>query len=151
MTLSHSIARTLFLSVFLLGSALLFQPATAHAAAPRFARGFVIYKSAISDQPPHYNGTLYLSADTTGPIWREYDVGQAKPFFIAHNMFVSDIKFGALFEADFTTQQHVDFCKGIQAQLAAAGKASPLLVSAANAASKAIQGEIEDALSEKVP
>lgn len=142
MTLSQLHQRTLSLAVLLLGS-LILRPATTHAEAPRFAHGFVIYKKALSDQPAYYHGTLYLSADTTGPIWLQYDVGQAKPFFVAREMFVQDIKFGTLFEADFTSQKHVDYCRGIQAQLAAAAKASPLIATAATAASRAIQAEID--------
>ena len=142
MTLSHLPQRALSLALLLLGS-LSLPPAAARAEAPRFAHGFVIYKKALSDQPVHYHGTLYLSADTTGPIWLQYDVGQAKPFYVAREMFVSDIKFGTLFEADFTTQKHVDYCQGIQAQLAAAAKQSPLIASAATAASRAIQAEID--------
>ncbi len=143
MTLSHPLARTLHLAVLLLGSLLILRPASARAESPRFAHGFVIYKTAPSDQPAHYQGTLYLSGDTSAPIWLQFDIGEPKPFFIARDLFVSEIKFGALFEADFTSQQHVDFCKGIQAQLAAAAKKSPLIASAATAATKAIQGEID--------
>ena len=131
--------RAILLGVLSLG----LLPISSQAEAPRFARGFVIYKKALSDPLAAYNGTLYLSADTSGPIWLQYDIGQTKPFFLARECLVTDIRFGALFEADFTTQQHVDHCKGIQAQLAAAAKQSPLLASAANAAVKAIQVEVD--------
>lgn len=112
-------------------------------AAPRFARGFLIYKTALSDQPAHYHGTLYLSEDPSGPIWLQYDIGQTRPFYLARQMYVTDIKFGLLFEADFTTPEHAAHCRAIQAQLAAAARQSPLLASAATAASKAIQTEID--------
>jgi hypothetical protein len=117
-------------------------PAALRAEAPRFAHGFVIYKKVPSDQPQHYGGTLYLGS-TPGPVWLEYDVGQAKPFYLAQDLFVSEIKFGALFEADFTTPQHVAYCQGIQTQLTAAAKQSPLLASAAQAAIRAIQTEVD--------
>jgi hypothetical protein len=114
----------------------------ASAETPRFARGFVIYKKVPSDQPVHYGGTLFLSSNP-GPVWQEYDVGQPKPFFLAKDLFVNEIKFGALFEADFTTDKHVEYCKAIQAQLSAAAKQSPQLASAANASVKAIQAEVD--------
>jgi hypothetical protein len=131
--------RTVLLGALSLG----LLPISTRAEAPRFARGFVIYKKALSDLPTAYNGTLYLSTDTSGPIWLQYEIGQPKPFFLARESLVTDIRFGALFEADFTTQQHADHCKGIQAQLTAAAKQSPLLASAANAAVKAIQAEVD--------
>ena len=129
----------LILGLLLLGS----LTATPSAAASRFARGFLIYKTALSDQPAHYQGTLYLSEDTTGPIWLQYDIGQTKPFFLARQMYVTDIKFGLLFEADFTTPEHAQRCRDIQAQLAAAARQSPLITSAITAATKAIQAEID--------
>ncbi|MBB5031493.1 hypothetical protein [Prosthecobacter vanneervenii] len=132
--------RTLHLLALLL---LLHLGASPARAASRFARGFVIYKTALSDQPAHYQGTLYLSEDTSGPIWLQYDIGQTKPFYLARQMYVTDIKFGLLFEADFTTPQHVQRCREIQAQLAAAARQSPLLTSAVTAATKAIQTEID--------
>lgn len=131
--------QVLLLLILLLGS----TPATLSAAAPRFARGFVIYKTALSDQPAHYQGTLYLSEDTSGPIWLQYDIGQTRPFFLARQMYVTDIKFGLLFEADFTTPEHAAHCRAIQAQLAAAARQSPLIASAVTSATKAIQTEID--------
>ena len=129
---------TTVLAVILLG----LIPGMGRAEAPRFASGFVIYKKVPSDQPVHYGGTLFLGSKA-GPVWLEYDVGQAKPFYLAHDLFVTEIKFGALFEADFTTDKHVDFYKGVQAQLAAAAQQSPALANAANAAVKAIQAEVD--------
>ncbi len=117
-------------------------PVRGRAEGARLARGFVIYKKVPSDLPAHYSGTLFLGS-TPGPVWLEYDVGQAKPFYLARDLFVNEIKFGALFEADFTTDKHVEYCRSVQAQLAAAAKQSPQLAGAANAATKAIQAEMD--------
>jgi multidrug efflux pump subunit AcrA (membrane-fusion protein) len=117
-------------------------PGISHAEAPRFAHGFVIYKKVPSDQPVHYGGTLFISCNP-GPTWLEYDIGQPKPFFLARDLFVTEIKFGALFEADFTTDKHVEFCKGIQSQLNTAAKQSPGMATAAKAVVAAIQAEVD--------
>lgn len=113
----------------------------APAETPRFATGFLIYKSVPSDGPVYYNGLLYLSSSPLG-ILKEYDIGQAKPVRIENVLVVSEIKFGALFSADFTTDKHVDYCKGIMAQLAAATAQSPRIAKVAKAASDAIAAEI---------
>ncbi|WP_395740613.1 hypothetical protein [Prosthecobacter sp.] len=119
-------------------------PGASHAApaSSRFAHGFVIYKKVPSDQPVHYGGMLFISS-TPGPTYLEYDVGQEKPIFLARDLFVSEINFGALFEADFTTDKHVEFCKGIQAQLNAAARQSPGMAASAKAAVNAIQAEVD--------
>lgn len=108
----------------------------------RFARGFLIYKSVPSDIPAYYNGTLYISESAVA-IWKEYDIGQSRPFRITNNLVVQEIYFGALFEADFTSDAHLAFCKDVQAQLDAAAKQSPKLVKAAKAARDAIQAQID--------
>lgn len=63
----------------------------------RFARGFLIYKSVPSDTPVYYNGMLYLS-ERAEAIWKEYDIGQMRPFRLTNNLVVQEIYFGALFE-----------------------------------------------------
>ena len=111
------------------------------AEAPRFARGLLIYKSVQSDTPVYYDGVLFISSSAVA-IWKEYDVGQPKPFRITNNLVVAEINFGALFEADFTTDKHLEFCKNIQSQLNAAAKQSPKLANVTKAANNAIQTQI---------
>lgn len=111
------------------------------AEAPRFARGLLIYKSVQSDTPVYYDGVLFISSSAVA-IWKEYDVGQPKPFRITNNLVVTEINFGALFEADFTTDKHLEFCKNIQSQLNAAAKQSPKLANVTKAANNAIQTQI---------
>lgn len=111
------------------------------AEAPRFARGLLIYKSVPSDTPVYYNGVLFISSSAVA-IWKEYDVGQSKPFRITNNLVVAEINFGALFEADFTTDKHLEFCKNIQSQLNAAAKQSPKLAIVTKAANNAVQTQI---------
>ncbi|WP_395752554.1 hypothetical protein [Prosthecobacter sp.] len=117
-------------------------PGTSQAAGQKFARGFVIFKKVPSDQPVHYGGMLFISSKP-GPVWYEYDIGQDKPFFLAVDLFVSEINFGSMFEADFTTPKHLEFCKNVIAQLNAAAKQSPAMVSAVKAAVAAIQVEVD--------
>lgn len=113
------------------------------APAQRFATGFLIYKNVRGDVPEYYNGLLYISAAPPVALWTEYDIGQPKPFRIETALVVREIKFGTLFSADFTTEKHVDYCRGIQAQLAEAAAQSPKLKNAVQALSKSIQTEID--------
>ncbi|WP_461782947.1 hypothetical protein [Prosthecobacter sp.] len=63
---------------------------TAAPAQQRFARGLLIYKSVPSDPPNYFNGVLFLSS-SAGAIWKEYDIGQPKPFRITTDPLVTEI------------------------------------------------------------
>jgi hypothetical protein len=108
----------------------------------RFARGLVIYKSVPRDTPNYFNGMLFLSS-SAGAIWKEYDIGQPKPFRITTDLFVTEIQFGEMFEADFTSEKHLDFCKNIQSQLSVAAKQSPKISKIVKAANDAIEADVD--------
>lgn len=132
------------ISSYLLVSLLVFGPVLVHAqsaSGSSFAKGMVIYKATVGEQPHYYSAALFRSTRIATP-WMEYDVGESKPLFVQSGFVVQEISFGGMFDADFVNDEQAAACERMQQTLEGASRASPKVVPISRAVIEVIEKQL---------